>query len=103
MSPTSWSITADYLENCNCELLCPCLFAVKPTYGDCRVPIAYHIREGHYGDVRLDDRTVVFAVTSSGSVRGHVVTVARDSLTRDVEQLLSALNHVADTQGPISA
>jgi hypothetical protein len=59
MSPTSWSITADYLENCNCELLCPCLFAVKPTYGDCRVPIAYHIREGHYGDVPLDDRTVV--------------------------------------------
>jgi len=59
MSPTSWRIKADYLENCNCELLCPCLFAVKPTYGDCNVPIAYHIREGEYGQVRLDGLTVV--------------------------------------------
>jgi phage-related tail fiber protein len=38
MSPTSWYIKADYLENCNCDLLCPCLFAVKPTHGDCAVP-----------------------------------------------------------------
>jgi hypothetical protein len=59
MSPTSWSIKADYLENCNCDILCPCLFAVKPTNGDCNVPIAYHIREGHYGDVSLDDLTAV--------------------------------------------
>ena len=43
---------ADCLENCNCDLLCPCLFAVKPTYGDCHVPIAHHMREGHDGHVR---------------------------------------------------
>src|SRR6266446_10704901 len=59
MSPTPWRIKADYLENCNCDLLCPCLFAVAPTEGDCNVPIAYHIREGHYGTVQLDDLTVV--------------------------------------------
>jgi len=56
---TAWRIRADYLENCNCDLLCPCLFAVKPTEGDCNVPIAYHIRAGHFGTVRLDDLTVV--------------------------------------------
>jgi len=56
---TAWRIKADYLENCNCDILCPCLFAVKPTAGDCNVPIAYHIREGHYGTVRLDGLTVV--------------------------------------------
>jgi hypothetical protein len=59
MSPTPWYLKADYLENCNCDLLCPCLFAIKPTAGDCNVPIAYHIREGYYGDVRLDDLTAV--------------------------------------------
>jgi hypothetical protein len=32
---TAWRIRAGYLENCNCDLLCPCLFAVKPTEGDC--------------------------------------------------------------------
>ena len=47
----------------------------------------------------LDDRTVVFAVTSSGSVRGHVVTVARDSLTHDVEQLRDALGVDAAGRG----
>lgn len=59
MSPTPWRIQADYLENCNCDLLCPCLFAVAPTHGDCNVPIAYHIRQGHYGDVHLDGLKVV--------------------------------------------
>jgi len=59
MSPAPWRIKADYLENCNCELLCPCLFGVKPTYGDCNVPIAYHIREGQYGDVGLEGLCVV--------------------------------------------
>src|SRR5262245_31818979 len=59
MSPVAWRLTADYLENCNCDLLCPCLFGVEPTQGDCNVPIAYHIREGHYGDVRLDNLNVV--------------------------------------------
>jgi hypothetical protein len=59
MSPTPWQIDADYLENCNCDLLCPCLFAVPPTHGDCNVPIAYHIRQGQYGDVRLDGLNVV--------------------------------------------
>lgn len=56
---TPWHIQADYLENCNCALLCPCLFAVEPTAGDCNVPIAYHIRTGQYGAVRLDGLTVV--------------------------------------------
>lgn len=55
----SWHLTADYLENCNCDLLCPCLFGVKPTAGDCNVPIAYHIQEGQYGTVSLDGLTVV--------------------------------------------
>ena len=59
MNPAAWRLTADYLENCNCDLLCPCLFGVEPTEGDCNVPIAYHIREGHYGDVRLDGLNVV--------------------------------------------
>src|SRR5438477_12967427 len=39
----------------------------------------------------LDDRTVVFAVTSSGSVRGHVVTVARETLVRQVGRLRDGL------------
>lgn len=55
----AWYFKADYLENCNCDLLCPCLFAVKPTTGDCNVPIAYHIRAGQYDDVQLDGLTVV--------------------------------------------
>ncbi|HEY7496136.1 MAG TPA: DUF1326 domain-containing protein [Candidatus Tectomicrobia bacterium] len=59
MSPTPWRLQADYLENCNCDLLCPCLFASKPTQGDCNVPIAYHIRQGHYGSIRLCGLTVV--------------------------------------------
>src|SRR5438477_11696483 len=47
----------------------------------------------------LDDRTVVFAVTSSGSVRRHVVTVARDSLAGAAGQPRDGLGVAAARRG----
>jgi hypothetical protein len=37
----------------------PCEFAQAPTDNWCEGVLAWHIREGHYGDVRLDDLSVV--------------------------------------------
>ena len=58
MSNTAWKISGDYFETCNCDYLCPCLstnLAGDPTHGHCNVALAYHIENGHYGDVTLDD------------------------------------------------
>jgi hypothetical protein len=39
---------------------------IRPTHGDGNVPIAYHIREGDYGDVHLDDLTAVCVIIVPG-------------------------------------
>jgi hypothetical protein len=52
---------ADYVETCNCDYGCPCNFNGFPTYGFCRALVLYHIREGNYGDVKLDNIDVVSA------------------------------------------
>ncbi|MFL5625724.1 MAG: DUF1326 domain-containing protein, partial [Ktedonobacteraceae bacterium] len=51
---TSWQITGDYFENCNCDVVCPCLFSPnppltsRPTAGACEVAFGFHIDQGRY-------------------------------------------------------
>jgi hypothetical protein len=59
----SWKIEADYLESCNCEFGCPCNFSGWPTGGRCEALVAYHIRNGSYGAVRLDGLNFVYAAS----------------------------------------
>ena len=63
-----WQVTGDWFDVCKCGIPCPCTFAQAPTYGDCEGILAWHIREGHYGDVRLDGLNVV----ALGSFEGNI-------------------------------
>src|SRR5262245_1127774 len=49
----NWHITGDWFDTCNCSVPCPCTFAQPPTTGDCEGVLAWHIRNGTYGEVRL--------------------------------------------------
>ena len=49
-----WHVAGDWFDVCKCNVPCPCTFAQAPSYGDCDGILAYHIREGRYGDVVLD-------------------------------------------------
>ena len=31
----SWSLEGTYAENCNCDVMCPCLYLQTPTEGFC--------------------------------------------------------------------
>ena len=55
----AWHLKADYVETCNCDYGCPCNFDAFPTYGFCRALVLYHIREGNYGDIKLDGLDVI--------------------------------------------
>ncbi len=57
----TWHLKADYVETCNCDYGCPCNFDGFPSSGFCRALVLYHIREGNYGDVKLDGLDVVGA------------------------------------------
>src|SRR5260370_20939653 len=79
---TRWQIAGDYFENCNCDVVCPCLFSPnapltsKPTAGACELPLGFHVDRGDYGGVTLDGLNVVLIARTprpmavgTGSVR----------------------------------
>lgn len=63
-----WSAAGSWFDVCKCTIPCPCSFAQAPTYGDCDGVLVWHIREGSYGDVRLDGLNVVMLGSFVGNV-----------------------------------
>lgn len=72
-----WRIKGEYLENCNCELLCPCLLGprdarggalARPTEGHCDVPLVFQIQAGEYGAIRLDGTHAAMMVHTPGAM-----------------------------------
>ncbi len=69
---TRWHIRGEYFENCNCDVVCPCLFSTNapmtssPTEGPCEVPFVWHIDEGSYGDTALDGLNVAAMLRTPG-------------------------------------
>jgi hypothetical protein len=61
---TRWQFAGDYFENCNCDVVCPCLFSPKapmtskPTAGPCEVAFGFHVDRGSYGTTALDGLNV---------------------------------------------
>ncbi len=72
----AWSVSGDWFDVCKCSVPCPCEFAQAPTYGDCEGILAWHVREGRYGDVRLDGLTVVAVGSFEGNIWAGETTVA---------------------------
>lgn len=49
-----WRISGEEVGSCNCDWGCPCQFNADPTQGNCHAVLGFQIREGHFGDTRLD-------------------------------------------------
>lgn len=71
---TPRQITGDYFENCNCDVVCPCLFSsgppltAQPTAGACEVAFGFHIDQGRYGGTTLDDLNVAMVARTPGAM-----------------------------------
>ena len=50
-----WRLASDWFDICSCNIPCPCEFAQAPTNNACLGMLVWHIREGNFGDVGLDD------------------------------------------------
>ena len=70
-----WTIKGEYLENCNCEVLCPCLLGprnarggamARPTEGTCDVPVVFAVERGRFGTVALDGTHAALVVHTPG-------------------------------------
>jgi len=87
-----WTIGGEYMESCNCDYLCPCIYTNPQgpaTHDHCYSLQVYRIERGHCGDVRLDG--LAFAlVIRSGKVMadgnwalGGVIDERADEAQRD--------------------
>ena len=63
-----WHVVGDWFDTCKCSVPCPCTFAQPPTTGDCDGILAWHIRRGNYGDVRLDGLSVMALIAFTGNI-----------------------------------
>ena len=77
MNPTAttpWQFSGDYFENCNCDVVCPCLFSTQapftsqPTQGACDVAIGFHIDRGTYGQTPLDGLNAALMAHTPGAM-----------------------------------
>ena len=66
-----WQISGQYMETCNCALLCPCItsnLAARPTEGDCKAAVAMRIDKGSKDGVKLDGLAFIVMLHSPGAM-----------------------------------
>jgi hypothetical protein len=103
----TWHLKADYVETCNCDFGCPCNFDAFPTNGFCRALVLYHIREGNYGDVKLDGVDVVGAYSwpkaiheGNGTMQLYITKNTTDTNVR--RALVDIFSGKAKGEGPFA-
>ena len=105
-----WRLSGDYFENCNCDVVCPCLVSKnapltsRPTEGECNVALIFHIDNGSYDGTSLDGLNVVLAAHTPGpmadgnwSVAAYIDERANDKQTEALGAIFTGA-----AGGPIS-
>jgi len=98
MADTGWQISGEYMESCNCDYLCPCIFTnpqAPVTHDQCTSLQIYRIDRGSFGDVKLDGLAFAVIIRSgkvmvdgnwiyAGVVDAAANPAQREALTRIV-------------------
>jgi hypothetical protein len=63
-----WRLAGDWFDICSCDIPCPCEFAQAPTNNACQGMLAWHIRNGHFDSIRLDDLNLLALATFQGNI-----------------------------------
>jgi hypothetical protein len=112
MAATSkWRLSGDYFENCNCDVVCPCLVSpaaaltARPSRGTCDVALAFHINTGSYDQVSLDGLNVVLIAHTPGAMADGNWTLAAYIDERADDQQTAALGAIFSGAegGPMAA
>ena len=66
---TEWSVRGTYMEACNCEAVCPCIFFSPPTDRECNVLVGWQVDEGRHGDTSLNGLNVALLAHAPGNMK----------------------------------
>ena len=67
MAQKTWELSGEYMESCNCDYLCPCIFTnpqAPATHEHCTALMVYRIDRGRHGDVSLDGLKFALVIRS---------------------------------------
>lgn len=103
-----WQVRGEYMETCNCSLLCPCITSnmqAVPTEGDCKAAVAMRIDRGEKDGVTLDGLSFIVMLHSPGAMANGNITVGLIIDQRASEQQAEAIAAIAtgSAGGPMAA
>lgn len=105
---STWQITGEYMETCNCAFLCPCItsnLTARPTEGDCKAAVTMRIDKGAKDGVTLDGLSFVVMMHSPGAMGEGNITVGLIVDDTATDPQLEAISAIAtgSAGGPMAA
>ena len=97
MPEPNWSLRGEYMESCNCDYLCPCIYTNPQgpvTYDHCTAVMVFRIDEGNCEGVRLDGMKFALVIRAGKVMAdGHWVfgVVVEESGTEAQRRALAAI------------
>ncbi len=67
MAEEKWSLRGEYMESCDCDYLCPCIYTnpqAGATHDTCTAIMAFAVEEGRFGATRLDGGRFALVIRS---------------------------------------
>ena len=67
MAEQKWTMRGEYMESCNCDYLCPCIYTnpqAPVTYDHCVAALVFRIDVGSYGDTKMDGLKFALVIRS---------------------------------------
>ena len=104
----TWQISGEYMETCNCTLLCPCItsnLAALPTEGDCKAAVTLRIDKGHKDGVKLDGVSFIVMIHAPGAMGAGNMAVGLIVDSGASDQQVEAVSAIATgaAGGPMAA
>ncbi len=105
---SSWQISGQYMETCNCALLCPCIVSnltARPTEGDCKAAVTLRIDKGQKDAVKLDGLSFIVMMHSPGPMAAGNITVGLIIDEAASDEQVEAISAIAagSAGGPMAA
>lgn len=67
MQYEKWALSGEFMESCNCDYLCPCIYTNSHgpvTHDHCTAIQVYRVDAGHYGNTKLDGLKFALVIRS---------------------------------------
>src|ERR1700681_3431272 len=65
--PPKWTLRGAYMESCNCDYLCPCIYTNPQgpaTFDHCTAVMVFRIDEGNFGPTKLNGLKFALVIRS---------------------------------------